>query len=1324
LAGNPGSCIIKIGKMRYRTLIDTGADTSLISKKMFDKLVQRPKLIKEFTNLTVANGESLTMVGKAILSFTMNRLPLTHKFSVVEGLTRNFILGRDWLKANGVRIYFDLGSLRIKNTYVQLEEDIHISSILRLNKKTLIKPQTGVICYVKLNNAFHIPESGILEVTNLDPGCIQEEPGLTVQESVHTVKTTGKIPVLVVNQTNRHFNLKRGSVIGKGRALRAGEVSTIAEEQKDDDDDTGKEDEEFNEIKVPEEYRSEVVRIVKQNIDLFAKTDIDLGHTDTVKMTINTGEHPPIKNRPYRAPLNKRKIIDKALVDMLEAKVIERSQSPWAFPLVVVKKKDGSNRMCVDFRSLNKITKPTSFPLPLIDDILALLGKSNHYTTLDLKSGYYQVLLDNESREKTAFACHKGLYQFLVMPFGLSSAPGIFQELMNIVLQGCEDFATAYLDDVIIFSASPQEHIKHVQTVLDRLRQHGLKLKLKKCAFFEEETEYLGFKVGKDGVKPNPEKVEAIKNLPVPRNVREVRGIIGTCSYYRRFIPNFSKIAEPIIYLTRKNARFKWTEECQVAFDFLKESLMVVPLLVYPDTNKPYVLYTDASDNCIGACLTQESDEGEEKPIYFLSHKLSPTQTRWSTIEKEGFAIYYALQKLDLYLHGSQFVIRTDHKPLKYILDAKMENKKIARWALSVAGYNCKVEYIEGKENHCADLLSRIPWTQTDQDAEQEKVSESADEPDIDDRAFEINTLNSNEFNPKDYASCQVDPPGDIVKPKVGLLTEIDMKEKQNADEKIGKLKKSLHKGTANKTEYKHHMEVEGLLYYLSQPDSDEPRLRLYIPGELEQTVIEQFHDRLGHMALDKTYDSIAKKYFFSNMYKKINSHIEKCITCQTRSDRKSRPPVQEVDIPPYPFAKIGLDLSGPYPTTLSGNKYVVSFIDWYSGWPEAFCVPDKSADNIAHLLIEEIFPRYGCPLQLVSDNGTENINRKVRETLEALNIHHVQSNYYSPQANGKVERFHRTLHDVLAKKIEEDVQTWDLYLNQTLAAIRFHENESLKFSPFSLVYNRDVVLPLDTILKPRRRYMGEDQYQIALNQQHKSFVLVHRHTKEARKRRKKYADRHSKEEKFQVGDPVYLKNHRKTNKLDNKWTPYYRIIEQTGPVSFIVKNQLNGTTTKTHARHIRPANIAEWPTPTPSGERLLRKSNYVIPPEESDDEETEETALDRAVRFKRQERADSSDEDDIPLAELRRRIQTRNQSDLEEQVNDYPLKSESDETDQGESDSSNETVKTELQETDMEVDMVKKPETCSLQTGIVSDPPQDSKLLVKNLLTAIEALL
>ena len=271
----------------------------------------------------------------------------------------------------------------------------------------------------------------------------------------------------------------------------------------------------------------------------------------------------------------------------------------------------------------------------------------------------------------------------------------------------------AFLDDIIIFSPTLENHLRHINIVFECLREHDLKLKLSKCKFIQDETQYLGFIINKDRIMTDPEKVRVIKGMSPPTTVKGVRSFIGMCSYYRRFIPNLSEIAKPIIKLTKKFAKFDWNKNCQTAFDLLKELLTTAPVLTYPDPNKPYILY---SDECIGACLTQIYDNVDgrlsttpcEKPIYYLSHKFTKSQINWPVIEKEAFAIFYALQKLDQYLHDSEFVIRTDHKPLKNLMNSTIENKMIQYWTTNIRGYNCKTEYTEGKKNVCADMLSHL----------------------------------------------------------------------------------------------------------------------------------------------------------------------------------------------------------------------------------------------------------------------------------------------------------------------------------------------------------------------------------------------------------------------------------------------------------------------------------------------------------------------------------------------------------------------------------------------------------------------------------------
>ena len=1249
LAGDPSSCLVRIGKSRFRALVDTGAEMSLIHVRAYNSLKKKFPLEKSAVRLQDVSGGMIKTIGTITVPLRVGQQNIESRFLVVDGINRNLILGRDWLAENKVTLYYnDLKKMKVGSEYVPLEEDSHISALVRLTSSISVKPKSVVICNGKTHKPLGGGKEASFKLSQTEKGYVAEEPGLELEETVTNVGTTGTLPIMLVNKTDKMYRLRRGAVVGKLEHISViATVKTTPDQTEDFDP---------SEVSAPEEYKSVVTELIEKNSDLFAQTDHDLGHTDTVKMKIDTGDHPPIRKKPYRVPLNKRKTIDKAIDDMLEAGIIQRSRSSWAFPVVCVDKKDGTKRFCVDFRALNAITKPISYPLPLIDDILLRLGQSKYFTTLDLKSGYWQVLMEEEDREKTAFTCQRGLFEFIKMPFGLSGAPPIFMELMDRVLEGLEDCAIPYLDDIIVLGKTPEEHLRNLETVFERLRAHGLKMKLKKCQFFQQETKYLGFVVNGMGVKPDPEKVEAIRGLATPRTVKEVRGFIGMCGYYRRFVPNFSEIASPLFDLTKKFARFIWTPECQKAFDFLKDSLTVVPLLAYPDTRKSYTLYTDASDTCIGACLTQRTfdEEGQEveKPLHFLSHRLSPTQRRWSTIEKEAYAIHFSLQKLDHYLHNAQFTIKTDHKPLRHLLEAPMQNKKIQLWALSLSGYQCRVEYIAGTTNTVADLLSRSPTKPVGYPEEKQHCGkeEEKEMTEINDNFLQVNALNSNRFDTKPFAAWKKPDEEEISPCKEVNFQNLDMKKEQEKDEKTVLLKKSLVEETASRSTNKHHVIEDDLLYYVTDPDG-EPLVRLYIPEHLELAVIGQYHDDNGHMGVDKTYEAIKAKYYIPCLYQKLTSYIAKCVTCQTRSLRKQKPPLGEMEQPPYPFAKISMDISGPYPTSLSGNRYVLSLVDHYSGWPEAYALPDKTAQSIAHVVLDEFFPRYGCPCEMVTDNGTENENQVMREVFEELKIHHVKTSFYHPQSNAKVERFHRTLHDVLSKRMKGETNTWDLYLNQALAAIRFNHNDSSKFSPYFLAFNREVMLPIDNILKPRRKYQGEEQHKIALEQQHKLFTMVCNNMKRARKRQAKNANRNAKNVEFAVGDPVYLKVHQRQDKLQLKWTPYFRVVEVLSPLTYRIRNQLDGRITTSHAEHLRLATVDEWDIPVETKSTRRRKATYVVTPPGSDsdsnessteDEEEESKPMEQIAKRYRKERDDSDEEDDIPLLELKRRLQAR----------------------------------------------------------------------------------
>ena len=363
--------------------------------------------------------------------------------------------------------------------------------------------------------------------------------------------------------------------------------------------------------------------LLTRNKSLFAETDIDLGCTHLVSMKIDAGNHSPIACKPYRVPLLKRDFIEKKVKEMLQARLIQESDSPWAAPVVIVDKKDGSTRFCVHYRQLNSVIIPSTYPLPLIDDILAKLGGSRYLSTLDLRSGYHQVEMHPDSREKTTFVVELGSYKLLVIPFGLSKAPATFSLLIGKVLKGLP-FATAYLDDIIIWSKTEAEHLLHLQTVFQRLESAGLKLKREKCDFFRKEMEHLGHTVTPEGIRPCQDKIKVVQELQPPTTVREVKGLKGFASYYRRYVANFSKIVRPLTALTRKNKEFNWNQDCQNALYRLKEILAGRPLLYHVSIARPYILYADPSDVSVGATLVQEDEEGEHV-VYYLSSALTPT---------------------------------------------------------------------------------------------------------------------------------------------------------------------------------------------------------------------------------------------------------------------------------------------------------------------------------------------------------------------------------------------------------------------------------------------------------------------------------------------------------------------------------------------------------------------------------------------------------------------------------------------------------------------------------------------------------------------------
>jgi hypothetical protein len=411
----------------------------------------------------------------------------------------------------------------------------------------------------------------------------------------------------------------------------------------------------------------------------------------------------PIAKRPYRMASVEHEEVKKTVDELLAKGYIRRSFSPWAFPVLLVEKKDGAKRMCVDYRDLNAVTIKNKHPLPRIEDLFDQLQGACVFSKIDLRSGYHQLKICSEDIPKTAFTCKYGLYEYTVMSFGLTNAPAFFMHLMNKVFMDYLDtFVVIFIDDILIYSKSEAEHEKHLRLVLQRLREHKLYAKLSKCEFWIDEVPFLGHVISKGGIAVDPGKVKDVLDLVVPQTVKEVRSFLGLAGYYRRFIENFSKIAKPLTSLLEKGVDFSWTDERQKAFEELKKRLTMAPVLTLPDQSKRFTVYCDASRDGLGCVLMQEG-----RVIAYASRQLRRHELNYPTHDLELAAVAHALKIWRHYLFGQRCDIYTDHKSLKYIFTQSEVNMRQRRWLELVKDYDLEIHYHPGKANVVADALSR-----------------------------------------------------------------------------------------------------------------------------------------------------------------------------------------------------------------------------------------------------------------------------------------------------------------------------------------------------------------------------------------------------------------------------------------------------------------------------------------------------------------------------------------------------------------------------------------------------------------------------------------
>ena len=631
----------------------------------------------------------------------------------------------------------------------------------------------------------------------------------------------------------------------------------------------------------------------------------------------------PTSRPTYRMSMTELDELKKQLQELVDHGFVQPSKSPYGAPVLFVKKKDGSTRMCVDYRALNKITIKNKYPLPRVDELFDRLLGARYFSKIDLRSGYHQVRIHPDDVPKTAFRTRYGHYEFRVLPFGLTNAPATFMHLMQELFRPyLDDFVIVFLDDILIYSRDKASHAKHVRQVLDVLRKNKLYAKASKCEFFRTEVEFLGHRISSEGIHVMQDKVRAIEEWPTPNSVKDVQSFLGLAGYYRKFIKGFSAIAGPLSELTRKEndkyIPFKWTDRHeQQAFKSLQRALSSAPVLIIPDPNLPYVVRTDASDYAVGGTLSQDHGKGLQ-PIAFFSKKLSPAERNYPVHEQEQLAIMQALGAWRPYLHGAPFKVITDHQSLRYLHTQPNLSKRQVRWMEKMAEFDMEIEYQPGKNNVVADALSRRA------DQQVNAVTRSSAVP-------------SNSLHERIRAAYRDDELCRVL---------LDNASERRAD----------------------YVLRDGLLF----KDG-----KLYVPDnkQIKTLIMHESHDTpiAGHMGADKTVQLVSRQFFWPRLSTDVREYVTSCQACQSNKASNQQPMglLQPIAIPERRWDVVTMDLIGPLPKTKNGFDAICVCVDKLSKMVHYIpTTTTATAPVLARLFMREVVRFHGIPSTTIFDNS------------------------------------------------------------------------------------------------------------------------------------------------------------------------------------------------------------------------------------------------------------------------------------------------------------------------------------------------------------------
>ncbi|KAL5701100.1 hypothetical protein ACHQM5_026475 [Ranunculus cassubicifolius] len=851
--------------------------------------------------------------------------------------------------------------------------------------------------------------------------------------------------------------------------------------------------------RIPEHIPPEIAAVLEEFAEVFQEPHSLPPSRSHDHRIVLKPEATPIAARPYRYPQIQKSEIERQIQNLLADGFIQSSQSPFSSPVLLVKKRDSSWRMCIDYRRLNDSTIKHPFPIPMIDELLDELHGATVFSKLDLKAGYHQIRVAEADIEKTAFSTHAGHYEFKVMPFGLTNAPATFQGLMNDIFKvQMRKSVLVFFNDILIFSPSLQAHILHLRETFTILKNNQLKVNQQKCQFARSELEYLGHVISASGISADPMKISAIQSWPQPSTVRGLRGFLGLTGYYRRFIRHYGSVAKPLTALLKKD-NFVWTPDAIQAFADLKQAMIRVPTLACPDFSKPFCVETDACQSGVGAVLLQN-----EQPLAFISKALPPSKLGLSAYEKELWALIYAVSKWRYYLLGRKFQIRTDHQSLKYLLEQRITTILQQKWLTKLLGFDFDIIYKKGSLNIPADSLSRV---------------------------FE------------EGGQCSAIS---VVQP----IWMQDLKASWENDEMAQGLIAGLLIAPTSASEYTY---VNQLLRYKG---------KLFVGNcqNLRYQLWQEMHCSAfgGHSGTTVTLKRLLNFFYWPSIRKDVKQWTASCTVCQENKYERVPTPglLQPLPIPSEAWQAITMDFVEGLP--MSGGKNVILVVvDRFSRYAHFLLLKHPfSASTVAALFVDHIFKLHGLPQSIISDRGSVFISQFWAKVFELLGTKLLHSTSYHPQTDGLTERVNQCLETYLRCMSSANPTKWASWIPLAEWWYNTSYHSALQSTPFQVLYG---YTPKVHVF-PQQPQSGIPEVDTFLRERSQALQVIKDNLHQAQARMKQYSDKHRSEREFAVGDQVYLRLQpyrqssvalRRNLKLSPRFYGPYRILERIGKVAY-----------------------------------------------------------------------------------------------------------------------------------------------------------------------------